>query len=170
MDVCCLKPFDFNNEYVFRPHHDLAVVGNIMKCPAGSELMKNCYNQALEGVDENNKDWHKPLKILNDNIVQLQLAKYIVELSNHDEWPEIRNMLTRNTEPNPAWYAIHWANENWRANNLSKEHFKRRSTIGQLMKKHGLYTEVGWKSRIAREISLTDFYSKFRKVKSILTS
>src|SRR5690606_11724688 len=33
MDVTCLKHFDFDEEYIFRYHHELPAVGNVMKCP-----------------------------------------------------------------------------------------------------------------------------------------
>lgn len=96
MDVTCLKSFDFEDPYVFRNHHDLPVVGNMMKCPRNSELMRLCYEQAREQVDENNTDWHKPIQILNDHIVKLGLAHHIKELSNHDKWNDVRKLLYKN--------------------------------------------------------------------------
>ena len=96
MDVCCLKPFDFDAEYVFRTHHDFPMVGNIMKCPRGSRLMKMCYEEAITHVNAENTDWNKPINILNENIAGLGLEKYILNISNSDEWAVIRNYLRNN--------------------------------------------------------------------------
>ncbi|MBU0763751.1 MAG: hypothetical protein KJ607_02835, partial [Bacteroidetes bacterium] len=107
MDVCCLKPLDFEEPYVFRTHHDLELVGNIMKCPRESELMVRCYEQASLEVDEDNRDWHKPIEILNNHVKQLGLTHYIKEFSNPDSWNYIRILLFRSICFPGHWYAVH---------------------------------------------------------------
>jgi len=136
MDVCCLKPFDFENPYVFRTHHNLAMVGNIMKCPKGSELMLNCYNESILEVTEENTDWHKPIEILNKHIKNLNLTNYIIEISNQDSWDYVRKLITKNKPLPSNWYAIHWVNEMWRSMGLNKNFFYKKSTLGQLYFKH----------------------------------
>src|SRR5688500_8391522 len=51
LDVTCLKPLDFCEPYVFRDHR-VGVVGNIMKCPQGSRLMHDTYQQSRTIADE----------------------------------------------------------------------------------------------------------------------
>ncbi|MBI5218329.1 MAG: hypothetical protein HY958_05310 [Bacteroidia bacterium] len=138
MDVCCLKPFDINAPYVFRKHHVLPAVGNIMKCPPESGIMKDCYREALATIDENNRDWHKPIHILNRNIKKHNLGNYITTLSNHDSWAFIRKMAVRNIKIPDAWYAIHWVNVEWERNEINKDFYLAGSTLGLLMKKHGM--------------------------------
>lgn len=120
MDVTCLKPLDSEDEYVFRTHHSLPMVGNVMKCPAGSELMKKCYNEAKEKVTATNRDWHLPIQILADNVKGFDLEKYIREFSNADSWNLIRKLLRKNFTPPDNWYVIHWVNEEWRRNGIDK--------------------------------------------------
>jgi 4-hydroxybenzoate polyprenyltransferase len=139
MDVTCLKPLNIGDEYFFRKHHDLALVGNVMKCPVGSELMKSCYDEAFATVDENNSDWHKPIEILNRHVFQLGLDKYIREgFSNHDNWDEVKKFV-RSDKPFPAHYLfIHWMNEEWRSQRIDKNDIRYNSSLGQLLIKYGL--------------------------------
>lgn len=136
MDVTCLKPLDFEEEYVFRTHHSLPMVGNIMKCPPNSKLMQKCFEEAVKKVDQNNRDWHLPIQILVDKVYALKLDKYIKNFSNQDSWNVIRKFLKK-SEPVPEnWYVIHWVNEEWRRNKISKSSFKKSSLIFKLFQKH----------------------------------
>jgi hypothetical protein len=141
MDITCLKPLNFEQPYIFRTHHELKLVGNLMKCPKNSTLMKNCYEKATIEINEENKDWHKPIQILIDEVKIQHLEKYILELTNYDSWNLIRTFLIKNiTIPN-NWHAIHWINEEWRRNFINKEIFKPNSTYGILMNKYGLFSK-----------------------------
>ena len=88
MDVTCLKPLNFLSPYVFRPHHDMPVVGNVMKCPKDSQLMKYCFERASSEVDENNRDWHLPIQILNDGIEKFNLSEYIIDIANPESFSD----------------------------------------------------------------------------------
>lgn len=79
MDVVFLKEFDYNTEYVFRPHN-LGVVGNVIKTPKQCELSSFYYNWASQ-IDENNTDWEKSFRGLNKFVNQLNLKKYIAPLN-----------------------------------------------------------------------------------------
>jgi mannosyltransferase OCH1-like enzyme len=136
MDVTCLKSFDFEAAYVFRTHHDFPMVGNIMKCPKGCELMKRCYEEASLKMNAENTDWHLPIQILNDNIRKLNLSHYIRKISNHDSWNFVRKLLVKNITIPEEWYAIHWINEEWRRNSVDKNLFHRKSTIGKLCQQY----------------------------------
>ena len=75
LDVVFLKEFDYSQEYVFRPHN-LGAVGNVIKAPKGCELSQLYYNWASK-IDENNQDWEKSFRGLNQFVKQLNLDKYI---------------------------------------------------------------------------------------------
>jgi mannosyltransferase OCH1-like enzyme len=134
MDVTCLKHFDFSEPYVFRTHHDFPAVGNIMKCPKGSDLMKRCYEQANIKMNENNDNWNLPMQILNENIKTLHLSEYIRTICNKDSWNLIRKMLIKDIPFPTEWYAVHWVNEEWRRNSVNKNLFYYNSTIAKLCK------------------------------------
>jgi len=140
MDVTCLRPFFTDKPYFFRPHHDLPVVGNVMKCPIGSELMRCCYEQAKAEVDADNTDWLRPIRILNDNIRELGLDDFISsEVSNHDQWDTTSRFIW-NEDPLPEeWQFIHWQNEEWRTRGVNRHDFYHRSALAGLMAAHGLF-------------------------------
>lgn len=170
MDVTCLKHFDFEEPYVFRTHHDFPVVGNIMKCQKGSELMKRCYEEASSKIDEYNTDWHLPIAILNENIKKLKLSKYIRTLSNHDSWNMIRKMLVKNTRLPVHWYAIHWVNEEWRRNKVNKNVFYKASTMGTMCKKYFPgYEEILINFNVGERIRYTLLSSVYKQLKGRLT-
>jgi len=141
MDVVCLKPLDFGDEYVFRPHHDFDVVGNIIKCPPASLLMLDCYNQAVAKVTEDNLDWNLPIAILNDNIKKHKLLHFIKDISNADKWLFVRTFLLYDVKPEPKWYILHLMNEEWRKNKINKNAISKRSLIGKLYIIHRLYSK-----------------------------
>jgi len=141
MDVTCLRPMFTDRPYFFRPHHDLPVVGNVMKCPAGSELMRRCYEQAKAEVDAENTDWLRPIRILNDNIHALKLEGYVSkEVSNHDRWDITSRYIWHDDELPEDWQFIHWQNEEWRSRNVDRSDFYHRSALATLLAKYGLYT------------------------------
>jgi len=142
MDVTCLKPLDFDDEYVFRTHHDLPLVGNIMKCPKDSPLMKKCFEEAVAKVDANNRDWHLPIQILADNVKNMGLEAYIRHFSNPDSWNLIRKMLSRNYHKDENWYVIHWVNEEWRRNKIDKNTFLKTSLFYKLASEHGINVSI----------------------------
>jgi hypothetical protein len=143
MDITCLKPFDTNVPYLFRPHHELLLVGNIMKVPKGSKLMLDCYEEAIKNVDANNRDWHKPIEILINNVKKYGLEKFIVkDFSNTDEWHLIKYFVTNNKIIPENWFVIHWCNEAWKSEGISKNEIKYNSTIGELLLRYKLLPEL----------------------------
>lgn len=138
MDVTCLKPLAIESDYLFRHHHKAGAVGNIMKCPKNAPIMQWCYEQAKAQVNANNTDWMLPIKILNEGINKFRLNDSIFKISNHDSFPEIIRLLTSNkTIPN-NWHFIHWMNEEWRCNSISKNKFIHKSTIARLLSFYGI--------------------------------
>ncbi len=158
MDVTCLKPLNFESEYVFRTHHSLPLVGNIMKCPKKSELMKKCYEEAITQVDENNTDWHLPIQILVDNVELFKLNKYIKDFSNPDSWNLIRIYLQKDPSLPNNWHIIHWVNEEWRRNNINREFFIKKSLFYKLLKKYNIQVK---RANILQFLQLKFKLSKF---------
>lgn len=112
MDVTCLKPFDFDTEYVFRDHPRLPLVGNMMRCPQGSEAMRQSYEEALSEVHSDNDDWEKPIRILCKWVLHYGLHEYIRrDISNPDMIEKTHFLFTEPGSVAPDhWYFIHWMN------------------------------------------------------------
>ena len=140
MDVTSLRKFSFPSEYVFRTskEREESIVGNIMHVPAKSELMLRCYEQAVEQVNENSRDWMLPIRILNDNIKALGLNNYVYSFSNEDSWPSLSRLVISSPEIPAHWQAIHWMNEEFRRLNIAKEFYTESSFLGKCMQAHQL--------------------------------
>lgn len=112
MDITCLKPLDFPEPYVFRPHR-VGVVGNLMKCPRGSLLMRLTLERAQRHL---NSGWHFGNRALSETVFELGLERYIrPDLCNPDLWMDFVRLLVDGDRPIPReLYAIHWSNEFWR--------------------------------------------------------
>ena len=139
MDITCLRPFDFEDPYVFREHGELKIVGNVLKCPAKSQIMKSCYEEALATVDSKNKNWFKPIEILNTNLIKYNLEEYIQpNISFPDHFGLVQLFKGFKIKIPETIYFIHWLNEEWRNNNIDKSKFKIKSSYGQYMIKYGV--------------------------------
>ena len=114
MDVTCLRPFDIAADYMFRSHK-IGVVGNIMKCPPRSPLMRDTYAEAAATI-RHDCPWLAANQILNKHVAAQGLSGYILDdFCNADDWrnvvaPLVSGFLT----PPRHWHAIHWLNEYWR--------------------------------------------------------
>lgn len=157
MDITCLKNIDFTEPYFFRNHHNLKVVGNVMKCPKHSDLMKFCYDEAIATIDEHNTDWHKPIDILVKHIELLKLENYIVkDCSNMDMWHDTSRFIFTDERQPDNWYFIHWQNEEWRSKKLSKLFFYPNSLLENLLVKYGLYQQPKtFREKLKRDILLS---------------
>jgi glycosyltransferase involved in cell wall biosynthesis len=111
MDVTCLKPFTFKEPYLFRSHA-IGVMGNIMKAPRHSRLMKRAYEETLK-VAGRNVDWLYANKILSREVRRSRLMRTVrSDICNEDSWTGlVGQMMEREIEVPDKWYAIHWLNE-----------------------------------------------------------
>ena len=116
MDVTCLRPLEeIEDEYFFRFHGVLSIVGNIMKVPPKSELMKTCLERSLKVVNSECKDWHLAIRILCYEVERLGLDKYIhYNCCNLDRLDVVWKLAH---EPDgykkfvsDKWKFIHWCN------------------------------------------------------------
>jgi len=115
MDVTCLRRFDFEEPYLFRGHR-IGVVGNVMKVPARSALMKRSFEET-DAVSDENVAFLTPNRILAKNVALLGLENYIrSDFSNTDQWfGGVAPFVEGFAEIPDHWYCIHWTNEAWRA-------------------------------------------------------
>jgi hypothetical protein len=165
MDMTCLKPLNFTEPYVFRTHQILTLVGNLMKCPPKSELMRICYERAFREVNADNRDWHKPIQILADEVKFFKLENYIRDFTNPDSWKLIRKMLVGKTSIPKHWYAIHWVNEEWKRNKVNKKTVVPDSVFGDMISKYGLMGKSSDKfSLLKYRLSQTYLIAGFRQL------
>lgn len=136
MDVTCLKPLDeVREDYWFRFHGVLSMVGNVMKVPARSELMKVCFERASEEVNGRQRDWHHAIRILCYNVERLGLGGHIHhDACNLDRldfvYPLVHEPQGLDRLP-PSWRFIHWMNS------VVGQTYHPRSVMGRLMEKFG---------------------------------
>lgn len=155
MDITCLKPLTVEGDYYFRDHPSLPLVGNMMKAPKGCDLMRLCFEKASSDVDEHNRDWHKPIEILAQEVEKLGLTRFIdkgYEKSNPDDWDEVKNLLLSKADMPQSFYFVHWMNENWRSKGLDKNDFMIGSAYFKLLVQFGLIEDdfnvlQRWKNR-----------------------
>ena len=136
MDVTCIAPITIKGEYLFRFHHKLGAVGNIMYCPPKSEIMFACYKRAKAEISADNVDWLKPIVILNEAIAAFKLTHCVQQMSNDDSFPIVAKMLSSNKKIPQYWQAIHWMNEEFRRLDLPKNSFLKESVIGAFLSKY----------------------------------
>ncbi len=142
MDVTCLKPLQFESTYIFKRNGSKGVVGNIIKCPSKSNLMKYCYEQSITQINQDSLDWMLPINILNTGISNYKLDKYIRNLSNEDSWPLVVKYLITNIQIQSEWYIIHWMNEEWRRHGLNKTEFIKDSVCQKLLSKNHIQHNI----------------------------
>jgi Glycosyltransferase sugar-binding region containing DXD motif len=171
MDITCLKPLAFDSPYAFRNHDVLPVVGNLIKCPPKSELMRVCFERGVREVNADNKYWLKPVEILNEEIARLELSQYIRPgITNSDKWDVVLDFIHKDSPLPDSFFGIHWMNEVWRTNSFPKDVCMNHSTLARLHKKYGTTEGIKWK-REDRIFKVKRFLSLiFNKVKKIIKS
>lgn len=114
MDVTCLRPFHFDTPYVFRAHR-VGVVGNIIKCPPRSRLMKHLYEQVARELNPHSA-WLMTNRTLSQMVRRQRLTRYIRrDVWNEESWWDVIRPLVLGDQPIPShWFAVHWINEFWR--------------------------------------------------------
>ena len=143
MDITCLKPYVFDNPYFFRKHHILDAMGNLIKCPIGSELMLSAYKESLVTCNADTQEWLMTNTILNKHIKRLGLQKYITsQLSNQDKWSAISNFIYSECDIPDNWYFLHWMNEEWRRQGLGKKKYFNRTTLAALLRQYPIIIEM----------------------------
>lgn len=98
-------------EYFLRPHNEGGIVANIIKAPAYSEFARR-YLEHTKTIDENNTEWTKSFRGLNQIVKDLKLNVYILpkEVLGDDSDEYYRKFLHPGNVPNPELHCIHWCN------------------------------------------------------------
>ena len=127
MDMICVKAHNFKEPYVFSSewgqHGEVKINAGVIKCPAGSEIMKYCYEVCLT-KDKTQLEWGE----IGPNLVAeaVNKFKFMRFVKNPDCFcPVTYNELDKLLDPYqmtilPNYYGIHLWNEIWRKNNLDK--------------------------------------------------
>ncbi len=137
MDITFLKSLDTTEPYFFRHHPSLNAIGNVMKVPPASELMKRTYSEVKEKCSSNTSDWLLPNKILNKHIKEPGLEKYIMHnISNNDLWMQTRKYIYTAAVPEKDWHFIHWMNEEWRRFGIDRNIYIKDSFYGNNLLKY----------------------------------
>ncbi|MCB0508977.1 MAG: glycosyltransferase [Chitinophagales bacterium] len=169
MDITCLQNFHIQSDYFFRYHHKLGAVGNFMKCPRNSALMLWCYEQAVEQITADNKNWMLPIVILNEGIEKFNLSAHIHQLSNNDSFPEVMRLLSASIKIPNQWKLIHWMNEEFRRLEIDKNCVLNHSVLQQLYAQYHIkHTVFTGKDEWQQKIKLSRWYYLLRNIKSTL--
>ncbi len=114
MDITCLRPFDFAEPYVFRTHQ-IGLMGNLIKVPPKSELMRLTFELADKVANET-VSWLTLNKILRNCVHFLELDGCIRKgiINDGSLFDTIVDFASSSYRaPPPSWYGIHWGNEFW---------------------------------------------------------
>lgn len=112
MDVLCLRPFDFEQPYVFRSH-SLGSVMNVMKCPRGSRLMGELTDRMSDQISEES-GWFDFTLAFVEGIRRHDLQHFVRDdLLPPDGWESIQPFVEGDSEFDPSWFGVHWCNEMW---------------------------------------------------------
>lgn len=134
MDVTCLKPFDVQEDFFFPKEITMSLTGKLIKAPPKSQLMKECYDSALETIDENNTNWYKPIDILISGVEKHGLESFIVEdFINWDSYVFVDVLRNTNHRIPAKFSAFHWSNEQWRHRDFDKNQYSLETTYGSLL-------------------------------------
>jgi hypothetical protein len=127
MDITCLKPLDFSEPYVFRSHR-VGVVGNLMKCPPGSPVMRLTFERAQQRL---HSGWHFGNRALSETVLELGLGRYIrSDICNADLWLDAVKLFVEYDQPIPhELYVIHWINEFWRTLSESGGYYRGKKVL-----------------------------------------
>ena len=115
-------------------------------------------------MDENNRDWNLPIRILNETVKKLGLDRYIKEISNPDSWLFLRKLLYRKISIPQHWYVLHLINEEWREHSINKKAIPQRSHIGILLQECGLWEKSPLYKRWANILRLVIVRLSFRQM------
>lgn len=139
MDICLIDAKKIpNNEYFFRKHNKLDAVGNFMKCPKNSEVMKYCYERANKEVTKENSNWMLPIEILNQGIDKYALKEFILSTGHEDSWPVVSQFFYKKPKEIRNLILIHWMNEELRRLEISKNYALKNSYLFDLLVTHNI--------------------------------
>jgi hypothetical protein len=133
-DVVCLKPFDFNEEYIFSSEishiNNNIIYGNTIAssffyCDTKSEIMKTCY-EICEFKDKEKIQWGEiGPKLLGDQVKKNNLINHVkpYHFFNPIPWNQIDLLFNNSVDMQSIMdncFCVHLWNEIWRRSNIDK--------------------------------------------------
>jgi len=157
LDAVCLRPFNFNAEYVFAsentPDGQIKAASGVIKAPSGSECMKACY-EAASRVNMNESTWAATgPDMITSKISDFQLEAFVAPphaFAPINYW-EFKKLVdpTFQFEIQDDTYAVHFWNEMWRRK-VSKKGFIKRTLRKSKYNKDALYSPDTLYGRLQR--------------------
>lgn len=116
MDTTCISHFNFEADYIIRPHKRCNTVANIFKAPADCDLLHECIENTEIAVTAENDSWVLPVQIFNNAVEKYKLNSTIVPVDYFgDDDPDMLYKIKqgiyavdRHLLPK---YALHWCKE-----------------------------------------------------------
>lgn len=140
-DVAALKPFDFDEDYVFATERTQSGCSTpttcVIKCPANSDIMKFCYSTSVS-VDTSKLVWGQiGPSLLNSAIIKHNMSDKLkpCEYFCPTDWFEAKldPAIHRAVDLSQS-YAVHFWHEMWRQSSLNKnDTFDSTSLYGRLL-------------------------------------
>src|SRR5256885_12535222 len=129
-------------------------MGNLLKAPKGSELMRRTFEMADDVACES-VPWLALNRILTRNVHELELDGYVRNgiINDDGDADDVIQTFAASQfrQPPQSWYAIHWANEYWgkraadeaAAPMPTKDEPARGSFLHEMYRAHGLMDARG---------------------------
>jgi hypothetical protein len=117
LDVVCLKPFEFDQEYVFATEPDRTIANAVFRVPPDSAVMAYVYRRCLELGNERKRWGTTGPRLLREGVEQLGLQGFAVDPAVFVpiDWPDWKRSL----EPGREWrfapetHSVHLWNSLW---------------------------------------------------------
>lgn len=127
MDMICMKPFNFTEDYVFSSERgqggEQTVNAGVIKCPVGSNFALYCYNVCVQ-KDKTQIKWGElGPSLVQDGIRHYGLGKFVKSPETfcpigYDQINSLLDPYTAMIEK--SWYGVHLWNEIWRKQRTDK--------------------------------------------------
>ena len=144
-DMVCLKPFDFQQDYVISSELHLGnrhITSGVIKSPAGSAAMKDNF-EICTGKDKDSLPWGEVgPRLVSQCVSKFDLFEYVVDPEvfcplGFLQWNQVLapNLDLQFSEET---YAVHMWNEMWRRQNLNKNDNFHANCFYEKLKKENL--------------------------------
>jgi hypothetical protein len=162
-DVVCLKPFDFEDTYVFateqKPDRTTRVASCVIKSPAGADYLRYCLD-VCDAKDKAKVVWGEigPW-LMDDAINRFNLHEYCapVHVFNPIDYFKFTDILAPDFDPTrlAGSYAVHLWNQKWRSHYLDPDDDGPRQSLYALLKERYLSSaamELDPEKRLKRKV------------------
>lgn len=147
LDIVCLKPLDFENEYIFASENDkdggFFINCGLIKTPPGCEFIKACYKEA-KGIDNRSLRLHtNGMKLVTRKVSEFNLQPFIFPPITFCPIPywEFKKVIESDSklEITEKTYTIHLWNSLWKWDRKIKRRIINLFLGKQTVSKNALY-------------------------------